>query len=253
MSPASVPLIDMRVSFDLKEHHCFTNTPLAPGVSTDGVGDDVLNAWIPRGVLIEQTEEACSLYDPRTRIRVRYETYKPNEDPHYSSQPNEQIQTSWTPGTGYSHPNIVSNEDSSRITMDSDASDNPLVDDEPEPSYIDNDQEWEDTVEHLTTGIYDILVTGEYVETYNTTIQTFDIVGRVRSWDGLVVLLRRPRAVGLTPFGKVHRSGFSNDFQNTNDNRISGDWIFRGYIHRMDWLIGRWRETHTPVDQVGLI
>ena len=56
---ASVPILDIRVSFDLREHHCLDDNPLSPG-HADLLGNDVLNAWIPRGALIRPTAAASA-------------------------------------------------------------------------------------------------------------------------------------------------------------------------------------------------
>lgn len=57
----------------------------------------------------------------------------------------------------------------------------------------------------------------------------FTVMGRVRYWDGLIVLLQTPR--------------------DPNDVHL-GQWIFRGYLHDRNF-VGRWRETSTPNGAVG--
>ena len=83
--------------------------------------------------------------------------------------------------------------------------------------HIDNDTEWSDVVEHRCSGVADILVTGEvriaclshpithpspFSLNTKRSVQTtehhgnawgqYSYIGRVRPWDGLIVLLRTP-------------------------------------------------------------
>lgn len=76
----------------------------------------------------------------------------------------------------------------------------------------------------------------------------FDIIGRVRSWDGLIVLLRKP--VRETPAWSWSKSCLMDSVQKNPEDRNLGTWIFRGYVHG-NTFIGRWRETGTSANVVG--
>lgn len=78
----------------------------------------------------------------------------------------------------------------------------------------------------------------------------YSYIGRVRQWDGLVVLLR-------TPVRDVHASRLtlpnlvilsSNQVHDPTASR--GHAIFKGYVHG-ESLVGRWRDTTTDMQAVG--
>lgn len=53
---ASVPLLARPLYANFHEHHCLTpDLPLLPGDDKNG-GDDILNAWLPRGFTIKHLE-----------------------------------------------------------------------------------------------------------------------------------------------------------------------------------------------------
>ena len=75
----------------------------------------------------------------------------------------------------------------------------------------------------------------------------FTVVGRVRYWDGLIVLLHTPVGENVN-FGHIDRS---HEFRQRDPNGAHlGQWIFRGYLHDRNF-VGRWRETSTPIDVAG--
>ncbi len=52
----SVPMLARPLYWDLQEHHCLQPTePLSPGAD-EYEGDDVLNAWLPRGFSLTKRE-----------------------------------------------------------------------------------------------------------------------------------------------------------------------------------------------------
>ena len=69
----------------------------------------------------------------------------------------------------------------------------------------------------------EILLTGQARHSWGTS----EIYGRVRMWDGLVMM----------------RQDFSH--------RAVGRWLYTGYIHAGGLLVGRWRDTFTPESQRG--
>lgn len=49
MDPRALPLHSKPLYWRLQEHHCFEPTePIAPGTDEYN-GDDIMNAWLPRG------------------------------------------------------------------------------------------------------------------------------------------------------------------------------------------------------------
>ncbi|THU83391.1 hypothetical protein K435DRAFT_844066 [Dendrothele bispora CBS 962.96] len=321
--------------FNLREHHCLhPDEPLEIGV--DGLGEDhLLNAWLPEGIKVKETDGAVYVTSPNSNKTIRYETYVPGAA-------SSSLTSSCSPG-GAGARTWVFEEEFSTEEMDVDAdeeedeeddgedSDNDIAETEPEPesesegdSCNDDDAEDDDvtsdtnsdrdendadkfwrpqqrelrrrrrrksasagttdgggggddqrgkdtegtsrkgrstvlsgrdrqhgqrsdgdivsglggedskeqytpTVTHLDSGIADILVTGETGEAEGSAWGHYNLIGRVRPWDGFIVLLRTPK-----------------DHQNSG----LGRWIFRGYVHDRN-LVGRWRETATGVRDIG--
>ncbi|KAJ3835109.1 hypothetical protein EV361DRAFT_886824 [Lentinula raphanica] len=77
--------------------------------------------------------------------------------------------------------------------------------------------------------INDILITGHTSEEKGAAWGHYDFIGRVRLWDGLIVLLRTPRDPTRSDLGR---------------------WLFRGYLHDHN-LVGHWRETGTSPNLPG--
>jgi len=213
---SSVPIGYRPLNMCLQEHHCLKPDVRIPaGTDASGLGDDILNAWLPHGVVVTNLEDAIEVFDPTTGCRARYETFFPNRPAPYSKSACEKLQTSW-----------ITVGDEEEIADDS--SDSGAMEAEEVP-YIDDDDEFEDVVAHRSSGVSDILVTGMSTERHGDAWGHFTYLGRVRSWDGLISLLRIPR--DLT-------------------NAHLGRWIFKGYIHDQNF-VGRWRETATGVDTIG--
>ncbi|KDR78686.1 hypothetical protein GALMADRAFT_244185 [Galerina marginata CBS 339.88] len=219
-NPSTVSVRHEPLYWELKEHHCLSpNDPLTPGM--DDWGDDLLNAWLPRGATFTHLEDSLEVYDPNTGHTAIYETVISGNAALYSStSASEKLSRSWisdaSDGEIAGLRTVESGFSNQEIRLDS-------------TSTIDDDDEYCDTVSHRSTGISDILITGRTGETYGEAWGHYEIVGRVRPWDGLVVLLRVP----------------SNPLE-----QHLGRWIFKGYLHDQNF-VGRWRETSTPLDSIG--
>ncbi|KDQ15922.1 hypothetical protein BOTBODRAFT_43836 [Botryobasidium botryosum FD-172 SS1] len=81
-----------------------------------------------------------------------------------------------------------------------------------------NEDEWDQELN-------DIILTGGPPESHHSSTwdPPFTLMGRIRSWDGMIIILRESDG----PMGKVR-------------------WLFRGYLTPCGNWIGRWRETGTP-------
>ena len=78
----------------------------------------------------------------------------------------------------------------------------------------------------------------------------YSYIGRVRPWDGLIVIVRVP--VSVVRPQHFHLGGLTHTFyQKVSADGGRGKWIFKGYVHEHN-LVGRWRDTVTPIEQVGL-
>lgn len=220
---ATVSVRHRPLYWELREHHCLSpNEPLSPGVEDDAV-EDVLNAWIPKGTIFRQREDALEVYDPTTGKTTRYENAY-SRDATFSKPSSEKPSGPWISGEE-SDGAIAETLAPRESVFDAENPDNSLG---PTPS-IDDDDVYEDTVSYLSSGVADILITGKTGEHYGEAWGHFSIYGRVRAWDGLIVLLRVP----------------SNPLE-----EHLGKWIFKGYLHGQNF-VGRWRETSTPWNSIG--
>ncbi|KAH7871063.1 hypothetical protein F5879DRAFT_946349 [Lentinula edodes] len=179
--------------FTLKEHHCFhPEVPIGPGTDCIG-GEDVLNAWLPQGLKIQQYENEVEVFDPVAQRNVRYQTFLPGG----LEGTKERLQSEKVPGTsrklgnGYNYTNSFSLSKNESLN--------------------------------------DILVTGKTSEENGAAWGHYLFVGRVRLWDGFIVLLRTPRDPTRSNLGR---------------------WLFRGYLHDGNF-VGHWRETSTSPNLTG--
>lgn len=198
--------------WDLREHHCLhPDTGVDLGVDDLG-GDDFLNAWLPRQCEVKQLEDAVELYHPMTRRTTRYETFYPQgtAGSPYSPDVCEKLRSN---GILDRWEEVAEDEDGPNEGVLAQTEANEFV----------------DVVTHRNSGIADILITGQTGEQHGAAWGHFDLIGRVRPWDGLVVLLRTPRNPAHSYLGK---------------------WVFRGYIHNENF-VGRWREISTAPDLTG--
>ncbi|KAF8813497.1 hypothetical protein BYT27DRAFT_7335105 [Phlegmacium glaucopus] len=219
LNPLNVSIAPKPLYWELQEHHCLIpNEPLQAGLDENSC-DDILNAWLPRGLLFTHLEDGLEVYDPTTGKTARYETFVPRSEAPYSKSACDKLKTVWI--SSESDEEIA---DSGSLHSSEDPDRNL-----PSNSYIDDDERYVDTVCHLSSGVCDILITGKTGERYGDAWGHFTIHGRVRPWDGLVVLLRFPTDPGQEYLGK---------------------WIFKGYLHDQSF-VGRWRETSTQINTIG--
>ncbi|KAF8071573.1 hypothetical protein FPV67DRAFT_882445 [Lyophyllum atratum] len=215
---SSVPVQHKPLYWTLREHHCLQpDIPLATAMGDLG-DEDFLNAWLPPRISVTALEDAIEVFDPDTGLNTRYETFTPKREAPYSNSACARLHRPWVSGhmdvtdeaaPQEGHPAFISGASST--------------------SYIDNEDEYEDILSQKSSGVCDILFTGETDLRHGDAWGHFKLIGRARPWDGLIVLLRSPR-----------------DPEQTN----LGEWVFKGYLHDQN-LVGRWRERFTPVDMVG--
>ncbi|KAG7444724.1 uncharacterized protein BT62DRAFT_933772 [Guyanagaster necrorhizus] len=231
VDPRALPLHSKPLYWSLQEHHCFEPTePIAPGTDEYN-GDDILNAWLPRGHLLTHLDGAIEFYDSENNCKIRYDTFIPRgsreapylkpacERPHPQWILNEcdEIATDEVPGS--TSPSEYETQSNRR--HDGEAVAGIYGATVPSDEYV-------DTVSYRSSGVADVLVTGETGQRHGDAWGHYSIVGRVRPWDGLVVLLQKP----------------------ADPRSDLGEWIFKGYIHDQNF-VGRWRETTTSADTVG--
>ncbi|TFK51207.1 hypothetical protein OE88DRAFT_1735149 [Heliocybe sulcata] len=195
----------------LKEHHCLAHED-ALDYGDDEWGNDLLNAWLPRGTVLRENEDHLEIYDPVYDRTIRYETLAPGSSSAYLAKSAKQTSTR------------MEEEDESEYESDPAGA----VGEDGEASYIDS-EEWEDTVTHSASNVCDIILTGKTERVHGIAWGHFTYVGRVRPWDGLVCLLRRPADPSQARLGNA---------------------VFRGYIQG-DNFVGHWRDVNTPLGLVG--
>ena len=100
--------------------------------------------------IIPFAQDAVEIQHPATGQSTRYETFLPNRPLPYSRAACEKLQTPWISGND-SEDDVEDSSDGGALPAE-------------QVTSFDNDDEWEDTVEHLSTGVGDILVTGKVCE-----------------------------------------------------------------------------------------
>jgi hypothetical protein len=96
--------------------------------------------------LLHCKQEAIEVFDPTSGRHIRYETFDPNRPAPYSKAACEKLETSW-----------ISKADREEIAES--PVDHGSVAQHAQDT--DSDGEWVDTVEYRSSGIADIIVTGE--------------------------------------------------------------------------------------------
>jgi hypothetical protein len=214
-SPGDVQWAGRPLHFRLREHHAIDGPTVLPGLDEREWGDDVLNAWLPRSMHMARTadELIVDVHDDEGGTeRCRYATYHSNRQQPYS--------THWT---GVIREKTEEWEREGCEMMDTEEDEDGNV----------------DFVSRTPRFVKDILVTGETDGRHGDAWGHYNIVGRVRAWDGLVVLLRIP-----VRFGSDRSSHYSlTSPQARSEDANHGRWVFRGYFHGGN-LVGRWREAH---------
>ncbi|KAI6133465.1 hypothetical protein EDD17DRAFT_1472565 [Pisolithus thermaeus] len=164
--PNSVQMVQERLSCRFEEHHClrFSEPLIAPPCPGGSGGEDILNAWLPRNTRIRRKANGLQIFDPNTGKDTWYETYCPDRTQPYSAAACQRLLNE--SGMGWY-----------RRSLSASAAD---------------DEEYEDYVEETLSGVLDIIITGETSEKQGEAWGYYSYIGRVRRWDGLVVLLRIP-------------------------------------------------------------
>ncbi|EPQ53003.1 hypothetical protein GLOTRDRAFT_122335 [Gloeophyllum trabeum ATCC 11539] len=211
VSALDVPITHRPMYCTLKEHHCLADEqPLDLGA--DEWGADLLNAWLPRGTELVEREDHLEIYDPVFDRIVRYETLAPPGSSHTYLSKSAKAETVW-----------MDDSDS-----DDEGDDGDHADAHSNPTYIDS-EDWEDTVTHRSSGVSDIILTGETEHARGVAWGRYKFVGRVRAWDGLVCLLRTPADA---------------------DSAVLGCLVFRGYVQGGNF-VGVWRDVNTSLEVGG--
>ena len=154
---ARVPLVQERIACSFEEHHClsFGEHLFAPP-GPDGLGEDIFNAWFPQdlrytrrtvrkvytllfnyNLFPRDSQDGLEIFDPSTGKNTWYETYHPDRRSPYSTRACERLS------------NVLNRE------WHREVSDSEMQED------TDEEDEYEDFIEELSSGVKDIIITGE--------------------------------------------------------------------------------------------
>ncbi|GJJ13415.1 hypothetical protein Clacol_007669 [Clathrus columnatus] len=221
------PHIQTPMSFRLKEHHSFTCNP-DYNLPYDDTGPGALRAWIPENVRFLQDGDQLNIYEntgSRSRLIGTYETFSPfisHRERRQKARATRATRSRWVKERSGGRRRTTHNTLTMSESDDSMSTDHEYMynEDDTEDDDGDNDESL------FGNGVWDIIITAETEPPFAEAWGALSFRGRVRPWDGLVVLERMP-ANG------------------------TGRWIFRGYLHGGVNLVGRWRETSTQFDAPG--
>ncbi|KAL4068843.1 hypothetical protein V8B97DRAFT_754883 [Scleroderma yunnanense] len=247
---AAVPLF-MR----LREYHCMDVEPNKP-VPAGRYDDPSFNAWFPSSMTYQEIGDKLSISylststsasgQQRSSSIIRkhvYNAYNPDgptlhdesqcrgcqdrgtcemvfrsEDARFLAEAGQQID-----GTPLATPLPADEDEADDTTMD-------VVEGEDEDDTMDVDQTEEVIVKRRCDGIMDIVLVGETDTRHAQAWHPYRFYGRVREWDGLIVLVRVPG-----PTVNPHPLGAS---------------IFMGYLVGGQTLVGNWRMREHPNEPV---
>jgi len=207
----------------LKEHHCVSPQEPVPagGPDDDPLDDGIRNAWFPPINLTTHRGRAILTYRHRGEMqRTEHETF---EQGHPNSHDEN---TCLTCQACRELEEPMHGVESIPAPRHSDFEDDFAEAGLGQPSYDDDD---EDTYETTCSGIRDIIFTGETDTNHGMAWGRYTFLGRVRSWDGLIALVRLPAEP--SPWGRTR-------------------WVFRGYLHYGKVFVGSWRGMTADIESI---
>jgi hypothetical protein len=216
----------------LREHHCINpHSPVITGGQRDGFDDGLANAWLPPNRIFE-SEGKVVVTDPEARQSV-YETYvegKPNSHDEevceacVIDRQNKDAAMRDRSAALSQPPAMDSAIEDIFVSCGLGADDNMDVDDMDSGSESDPyESDTEECIHNSCSGIQDLLFTGETDLSHGQAWNHYIFYGRVRTWDGLIALVRVPRHV------------------NGSEHGYLGRWVFTGYIVGAQNFVGTWR------------
>ncbi|KZS93028.1 hypothetical protein SISNIDRAFT_97151 [Sistotremastrum niveocremeum HHB9708] len=189
------------VNIRIREWHCpTTEDPLGCG-DVDAL-DGLSNAWLPRSI------RTSTGHDEQGDFLRIYDVSEATTHKYYERLPNRPI---------HHDPDVCP------LCQDPSEGESTAEDRESPPGYSIPDM--------ACPGFTDVIVTGETDPDHAQAWGGFKFIGRVRLYDGLIVLLRE----------------WAIDEPN-----VHGRWLFRGYLNGGQNWVGRWREGGTDLKVPGM-
>jgi len=211
----------------LKEHHCISpQLPVPAGGNEDDPFDaGIRNAWFPAVNVSLQSDRAVLTYRFQGEVqRSEHETFVEGRSNSHdentclrcraqreSEESQHEIEEDYSPPRHSDYEDVFNEAGLGQ------------------PSSYDDDVDMEDTYESACTGIQNIIFTGETDSYHGMAWGRFTFLGRVRPWDGLIALVRLPA---------------------DPNQRGRSKWVFRGYLHYGQVLVGSWRGMTMDVESV---
>jgi hypothetical protein len=195
------------------------------GGEGDGFDDGLFNAYFPLSRITE-TDDGVEICSDSGNV-YNYETYVPGQPNSH----NEQTCTMCNKRRSRDdRKSLLNSEWLTRSSSSSSEKD----EDESAPGPEDgggnanenesNDDAHENFPEYSCNGIQDITITGATDHLHGEAWCHYRYYGRIRPWDGLIVILRTPSHPG-SPWGR---------------------WVFTGYLTGEN-IVGNWRQTGADV------
>ncbi|EJD03492.1 uncharacterized protein FOMMEDRAFT_166890 [Fomitiporia mediterranea MF3/22] len=225
----------------LREYHCISpEEPVDFRTAENGLDDGVLNAYLPPLSMLVEQDAVTFTEQSAERYRHRYERILPgrpschNEDTcvyclHRTAQaPAERSARMAEIEAAFQEAGLGRDD----MDVDESCTDSKMSEEDGE------EDEYEATIEDgPCNGVLDVVFTGITEERHGDAWCHYMYYGRLREWDGLIVL------VGV-PLSSIFASSHNRDSrfsQNDVNERLWGKWIFRGYLHGGQNFTGRWR------------
>ncbi|KAI9069728.1 hypothetical protein FKP32DRAFT_1599723 [Trametes sanguinea] len=243
------------LTFKLREHHCISPaTPLPhPGASSDPLDEGIMNGFFPPSFpdWPSVTERGGKLFIHGRRDWV-YETHYEGKPSSHDEDTCEMCRDSrrleddecLLRCQDTAEEEEAQIEEARRVVQDA-LGENMDVDDlissvagdddDAESVCSSTSSTGETEIFRTCSGIVDIIITGETLTRHALAWGDYRIYGRVRSWDGLVVLVRAPALESHLP---------------PPDPDPRDTAIFRGYLLGGTNLVGAWRNVTDSVHTI---
>ncbi|KAI0364114.1 hypothetical protein BV20DRAFT_983379 [Pilatotrama ljubarskyi] len=236
--------------FTLREHHCISPaTPIPPPlIANDPLDEGIMTAFLPKHFTVCERGETVKVAPHGSAKEYMYETYhegRPNSHDESTcemcTRSREGDEDEFMNGRGEAdaYPGV---EESRRAVQDALGEDMD-VDDLISRVALDDSDSVNSTassgmteITRVCSGILDIIITGETLPRHALAYGNFRYYGRVRSWDGLVVLVRAP--------------GPPLPFSPGPD--VLDTYVLRGYLVGGTNFVGAWRHVTDSIHTIPL-